>query len=351
MKKYRSLGIGLTYAGCYLGAGYVSGQELWQYFGSYSIYGFLGLFAAMLLFYLLGSVLFFTVSKTKISEMDRVIVQTDNRLLLTVSSVLQIIFFICVVIIMVAGVASLVHSLFGIPKYISSLLFCGLIFLLALNGIQGLIRVFSATVPVLVIFAVLISILSVIYKPDASVIKEDVTSVNAFNVGWSAIVYMSFNFFGCIGIMAPVFAKVNDRKMAKRGILIGTVVLCVIAFCVIFALLTNPVFSFKELPMLDLSYSLGNIFGVIYAVLLFCAMMGTALSSLVAVDNYMVTKSGLFKRFRSVFLALITAVCFLFSLLGFSELIGTVYPIFGVLGFFAIGMLLYNFLKIKQKNH
>ena len=47
-RKIGALRLGLTFAGCFLGAGYVSGQELWQYFGAFGTHGLLGLALGML---------------------------------------------------------------------------------------------------------------------------------------------------------------------------------------------------------------------------------------------------------------------------------------------------------------
>ena len=47
MKKIGALNLGLAFAGCFLGAGYVSGQELWQYFGAFGARGLLGLALAV----------------------------------------------------------------------------------------------------------------------------------------------------------------------------------------------------------------------------------------------------------------------------------------------------------------
>ena len=41
-QKIGTLRLALTFAGCFLGAGYVSGQELWQYFGAFGARGLLG---------------------------------------------------------------------------------------------------------------------------------------------------------------------------------------------------------------------------------------------------------------------------------------------------------------------
>lgn len=48
-RKIGALRLGLTFAGCFLGAGYVSGQELWQYFGAFGTHGLLGLVLAVAL--------------------------------------------------------------------------------------------------------------------------------------------------------------------------------------------------------------------------------------------------------------------------------------------------------------
>ena len=48
-QKIGTLRLALTFAGCFLGAGYVSGQELWQYFGAFGARGLLGLVLAIVL--------------------------------------------------------------------------------------------------------------------------------------------------------------------------------------------------------------------------------------------------------------------------------------------------------------
>ena len=54
-RKESALRLGFTFAGCYLGAGYVSGQELWQFFGCFGWQGIAGLPPAVALsFFSLG---------------------------------------------------------------------------------------------------------------------------------------------------------------------------------------------------------------------------------------------------------------------------------------------------------
>ena len=45
MKEIKTWSLAFTYVGCFLGAGFISGQELWQFFGSFGNWGYVG-FAA-----------------------------------------------------------------------------------------------------------------------------------------------------------------------------------------------------------------------------------------------------------------------------------------------------------------
>ena len=49
MKKMNPIRLAVVFSGCLLGAGYVSGQEIWQFFGSYGLNGYWGLLAAVAL--------------------------------------------------------------------------------------------------------------------------------------------------------------------------------------------------------------------------------------------------------------------------------------------------------------
>ena len=73
-KKWNAGSIGLTFAGSFLGAGYVSGQELWQFFGSFGGGGLLGVLAALALLAVFGLALMYIISRTGIAEMDAVLV-------------------------------------------------------------------------------------------------------------------------------------------------------------------------------------------------------------------------------------------------------------------------------------
>ena len=50
MKEIKMWSLAFTYVGCFLGAGFISGQELWQFFGNFGNWGYVGFVLAALLF-------------------------------------------------------------------------------------------------------------------------------------------------------------------------------------------------------------------------------------------------------------------------------------------------------------
>ena len=46
MKEIKMWSLAFTYVGCFLGAGFISGQELWQFFGNFGNWGYVGLAGA-----------------------------------------------------------------------------------------------------------------------------------------------------------------------------------------------------------------------------------------------------------------------------------------------------------------
>ena len=55
MNEMKTLPLAFTYVGVFLGAGFVSGPELWQFFGAFGNWGYVGFLLAAVLFTLFGN--------------------------------------------------------------------------------------------------------------------------------------------------------------------------------------------------------------------------------------------------------------------------------------------------------
>ena len=126
-QKIGTLRLALTFAGCFLGAGYVSGQELWQYFGAFGARGLLGLALAIVLLGGTGVLLLRLSARTGIETMDALIVRADIPWLRTAVGVLTAALLFGVVCIMAAGIGALGNQMLGLPVWLGAAIACVLI--------------------------------------------------------------------------------------------------------------------------------------------------------------------------------------------------------------------------------
>lgn len=337
MKKINTLSLGLTYAGCFLGAGFVSGQEIWQFFGAFGVYGVLGLLLTFLLHFLFGVILIKLIHNTHITEMDKLVVWKNIHLLRTFVGAITTFFMFSILIIMSAGAGALLNRMFSIPNFIGCGLFCLFVGLVSLGGVDGMISALSRLVPVMIIGAVVIGIMTVWQNGFQFDFSIQVYGQNALLHNWvfSAFTYASHNLFCTIGIISPMAMQI-DKKTVLPGIGAGSIMMLLIAVCVLFGVFVNISVAHTELPMLELAYNISSGLGVVYAILLLFGMFGTSLSSIVGVVAYGEQKSKWFMKYKKTLVIILAFIGWICSLFGFGDLIGIVYPISGYFGFIAI---------------
>ncbi|CDB44161.1 putative uncharacterized protein [Firmicutes bacterium CAG:240] len=359
MKKIGSFNLGLAFAGCFLGAGYVSGQELWQFFGSFGAKGVAGLLLAVALLFFTGIIMILLGRLTKLSEIDKIVVRRDWPLLRGAVTVLELLFLFGVGTIMSAGVGALLEQLFGLAPFIGSAVFAALVAVVSLAGFSGMVSAFSATVPVLSVVTLVFGIMSVC--TNGLVLPQSGGGSNPLMSSWlvAAVSFACYNVFGSIAMIAPLGPYVKSKKAAVGGIAIGACVLLLIAGSVLVSVSAAPETADAQLPMLALAHSRGIVWvaqsrgivwGYVYGVLLLLAMFGTALSSLVAFVSMLAAKSARISGHKNKFTALCALCMFLGSLFGFGDLIGVVYPIFGYCSSVFIVLMAVHYFKVKKQN-
>jgi len=349
MKKINSLSLCFTFAGCFLGAGYVSGQELLQFFSSFGKMGYIGLLLAVILQVVFGILLINLAMKTGIFEMDKIIIPWEKPFLRNIFGILQEILLFGIFVIMSAGTGALFEQVFSLPFWTGSIVICVITAFLAIKGVGAMVKVFSYFVPVLVAVTLGISLYSIVTDgfPEISVVKS---GENPLLSNWlvSAFTFVSYNIFGSIGILTLVGKSVKKKSTVFTGVSSGGIMLLVIALGILFSISVSDGSAEKELPMLFVAEEINVILGYTYAFLLFGGMLGTSVSSVVALENFMETKSEKIRNRRTLTVIIMCALCFLLSLAGFSDLVGFIYPVFGYLGFLALVMIIVNYLRVNS---
>ena len=329
-QKIGTLRLALTFAGCFLGAGYVSGQELWQYFGAFGARGLFGLVLAVALLGGTGVLLLRLSARTSIETMDALIVRADIPWLRTVVGVLTAALLFGVVCIMAAGIGALGEQMLGLPVWLGAAIACVLIAAAAYFGLGGMVSVFTVAVPCMIVAALVIAGIR-LHRTGLTAAAFAAGDTNPMLGNWatSAVNYAAYNFFATVGILAPLTRHLKKPGTAVWGTVLGCVLLLAVALGVLAALAVSPESVGAQLPRLGTA-------GIVYAVLLFLGMFGTSVSSLVAVLTYAGQKSAWLAGHRTALLLVLTAAAFAGSLFGFGDLIGTVYPVYGYLGMAAM---------------
>ena len=154
MKKMNPIRLAVVFSGCLLGAGYVSGQEIWQFFGSYGLNGYWGLLAAVALLFGISLLTLRLVQLSGVVQFDKVLIPWDVPALRVSVGALEIIQYFGVVAVMTAGVGALLETMCGLPAAAGCVIFSLLVLAMALLGLSGVVSAFSVSVPILVVATV-----------------------------------------------------------------------------------------------------------------------------------------------------------------------------------------------------
>lgn len=328
MKPLNPLRLGMTFAGCFLGAGYVSGQELLQFFGVFGARGWMGLMVALLLICAAGLSLLKLAFTHAGQTPDQLILGRKAPALRGLLTALQLLFLFSVTSVMTAGAGALMEQLAGLKPWLGALGFTVLLFYAAIHGLENIISIFSLSVPLLTVTSTVCSLLAhFILAPDAAMDA----AVNPLIGGWltGSVTFASYNLFSAIGILTLLGRRTSEKPILFKGTLLGILLLFLIAASVLCSLNAYPQIRAAQLPMLALTGAIHPYLAYLYGALLLASMFGTALSCTTALIEQLRWYFPSLGGRRKMLSALLLTAAFTGSLAGFSSLVGTAYPLFG----------------------
>jgi len=332
--------IALVYAGCAIGAGFLSGQELCQFFGAHGKWGFLGLAVAVLAFAVLGGIILSLAVDSGEERMDSIVVFFDAPLLRGAVAVFEIVFLFMVYLLSAAAFGSLFLQLFSLHTVWGSAVFCLLTTVLSLRGIKGLVRFLSLVVPLLMIATVVFALITVLTSEGLHFPTRASEGFLSGFWGFDGLTYAVFNLFCALPVLAPLGRTVRDGRTARRGILLGALFLGVLILLILLAVATRPECALLSLPMLELAMGKHAVFGYLYAFLLMLAIFSAGISSESAMNEYFLQRfPRLGKGLIPVAFGISLTALFL-GLFSFRDLVGLIYPLLGYIGFAPLALLL-----------
>lgn len=351
MKKINFLTFGFIFAGCFLGAGYLSGNELMQFFGDFGFSGIMGLLLSVSLIGLFGIMILFIAKRTGCEKFEDIVFPRSNKILSSVFGLLQAVLVFAIIVIMVAGAAQLLFDALHLSPVITAAIFCAVTALIACTGLGGISKFFSFLVPAVALFTVIAAAVLLINNGIPTIPRVKSLYVNELLGNWffAALTYLSYSIFSSVGMISPLIARQKTPRTYIYGTLFGTALLILIALSILLSVFIIPDSRSAELPMFVAIGGFGKVCAYFYAVLLFGGMFGTALTSLVSLSNYARLKFSLSRGKTIIATVCFSVAAYLASLFGFDKLIGTVYPLFGYFGILILVLILINFIRLITK--
>lgn len=325
--------------GTLIGAGFASGQEIYVFFFSYGIKGFIGIIISsvvmgVLIYKTLGIINKYNINSYK-DLLDILIKNKKENKYFNFKNIINLIINIFILVtffIMIAGFGAYFEQQFGINSLVGSSILAILNFVIFLTSVKGVIKANELLVPMLIVFLVIIGFINII---DINIVKlgNYIIRTNQLNYILSAIIYASYNSILLIPVLITLKKYINTKKQILFISLISTIIVILLA-TIIFLILIRVDVDITKLEM-PAVYVVSNIFKFLEIIYGFI-ILGSIFTTSISLGTSFLQNVSKNKKSYTQIAAIMCITSVLISKIGFSNLINLLYPIFGYLGLIQI---------------
>lgn len=336
------LKVALCIIGTLIGAGFASGQEIMSFFIVYGKKSFWGLviFAVLLSLYLFCLLGF--IHKKNISTYNEYLELIIHRKLSMAVEFTVLLFTLSSFIVMLSGFGEVVSQAFHVPNVIGSVFLCAVCYFIFSKNATGIVNAGAFFTPVIIVFIIIIGVLSVQETLPAGAFHD--IKMLTDNYMFSSLVYVSYNTLSLTPVLIGIKKFIKTKKDITLITIFSSLILGAMAIIIWYSLVKfEENIMYSQIPMLDIAVHFGGVLSHAYTLVLFCAMLTTAISSGFA----FLTSAE--KILKTPYQKLTLPLCVMSTLgaqISFSALISHLYGFFGYIGIaiFIIGIIQY-FLK------
>lgn len=328
----RAIKVGLTIIGTSIGAGFASGREIWEFFGSYGGASQYSLLLALVLFLLTIVVVLWISQSKNTKNYYGILEELMGKKLANIFDVLTMLYLLSMSIVMFAG-SGATFAQWNYSYFIGVLLMAVTVFLVLLFNVEGLVSIQTFIIPVLIGVMLYVCIQFITGSGGAEM------PYLANTTSWpSGVTYAALNVVPLIAVLSTLGRQLKTKGELWMAAGFSTIGLGSIALLLNHSLIqvSNEISQY-EIPLFSLlrDYSTGMV--AIVSIILWLAIYTTALSGV----HGMVSRITPYFSSPSWMITLIVIIGMIpLSLFGFSTLVGILYPIYGVLNLFVLGLLI-----------
>lgn len=323
--------------GTMIGAGFASGQEMYLFFFSYGIKGLIGILISSVI---IGFVIYKTFQIVNKYGVDTykdfldILIQKREKLKPVINTVINI-FILITFFIMVAGFGAYFNQELGINSLIGSSILAIACFIVFLTSVKGFVKANELIVPILIGFLFVIGIINVkdvhLLELENYLIKN-----NSFRFILDAVLYSSYNSILLIPVLLTLKNYIQDRKQILTIATISSIIIILLSV-IIFLLLVRVDVDITKLEM-PAVYVVSNMFKMLRYVYGFI-ILGSIFTTAISLGTSFLQNTVKSKKYKKSYTQIATIMCItsvLISKIGFSNLVSSLYPVFGYLGLIQI---------------
>lgn len=304
---------------------------------SFFSYGIEGLVGLLITNVIIGFVIYKTfkiVNKHKIDtykEFLDILIPKGIKIKPIINTVINI-FILITFFIMIAGFGAYFEQELGINSLIGSCILAILTFGVFMTSVKGVVKANELLVPILIGFLIIIGIINLkdihLFELGNYIIKT-----NKSNFILSAILYSSYNSILLIPVLLTLKNYIENKKQIIKITTTSTLIIMILSV-IVFLLLVRVDVDITNLEM-PAVYVVSNMFKAARYVYGFI-LLGSIFTTAISLGTSFLQNVTQNKKSYTHIAAIMCITSVIISKIGFSNLVSSLYPIFGYLGLIQI---------------
>ncbi|AEJ43488.1 YkvI family membrane protein [Alicyclobacillus acidocaldarius] len=332
-----ALQIAAVYIGTVVGAGFASGQEVYQFFGRFGGGGFVGIGIATCLFAWWGYRLLMLGAECQAASFQDLTAHALSPWLARGVNALVIAMLFGTTAAMLAGTGALFREQLHLPYALGVLCAMAVAAVTTSFGIRGLFGANTAIVPVLCLFAAGLALVNLGNPAKRWAIFHPLAASGSLGAALlSALVYAAMNVGLSIGVLVPLGGRIRQPDALRNGAILGALGLGALLASVAVTLFAHAPDAYQyAVPMGRIAATYPRAVSVMFIAVLFGEIYSTLVGNLYGLLGERPTTRT--KRFAAA--GMVLCACAVFTAFGFRAIVQYGYTAFGWIALWLLTVL------------
>jgi uncharacterized membrane protein YkvI len=328
--------VAAVYVGTVIGAGFATGKEIVEFFTQYGPFGLLGILISGFLFIWLGTRMMMIASRIKASSYKEL---NDYLFGKTISSVVTFVMMLIALgttSVMLSGAGAIFEEQLGISKQLGVFATILLTFIVMLFGLKGLFSVNVVIVPMMLLFSLFTSAITLF---DLEICTVSIVYNSSFKWVLSPFAYVSFNLAMAQIVLVPLASEIQDEQIIKRGAVLGGLLLLIVLVSSHISLSVLPDLLQYDIPMAQVVKTVFISFYWLYILIIYGEIFTSLIGGIFGLQRQL---HSFLSIPNIVLLFVLLLIVYVISLVDYGSLLSFLYPLFGYISILFLIFLVYR---------